>query len=135
LSKKQSGKLTILVVEDEWLVRETIVTFLLASECEVVEAASGEAAVEVLTKRDGIDVVFTDIRLGGKVNGWDVGEVSRETHPEIPVVYASGAVIAPERPVAGSLFLEKPYDPAVVFAACQTLYRSRRSHPLDPFGF
>jgi CheY-like chemotaxis protein len=120
VSKKQTGKLTVLVVEDEWLVRETIVAFLLAAECEVVEAADGEAAVEVLTKRDGIDVVFTDIHLGGKLNGWDVGEVSRETHADIPVIYTSGAVIVPERPVAGSVFLEKPYDPAVVLAAIQS---------------
>ena len=36
-----------------------------SSGCGVVEAASGEAAVEVLQLRDGIDVVFTDIQLGG----------------------------------------------------------------------
>jgi CheY-like chemotaxis protein len=120
LSETNVARLTILVVEDDFLVRLTIVEFLRQADCEVVEAASGEAAIAVLQKRDGIDVVFTDIRLGGQLNGWDVAEASRATHPNIPVVYTSGAAVLPERPVSGSIFLEKPYDPAVVLATCRT---------------
>ena len=123
MSKKQSGKLTVLVVEDEWLVREMIVEFLLSADCEVVEAATGEAAVALLQQRDGFDAVITDIQLGGTLDGWDVGEVSRETHPAIPVVYTSGAAMIPERCVARSVFMQKPYDPAVVLDACKTLQR------------
>ena len=113
--------LTILVVEDEPLVRLMIVDFLRCSGCGVVEAASGEAAVEVLQLRDGIDVVFTDIQLGGALDGWDVGETSRATHPMIPVIYTSGAVFVRDRTVSGSVFFDKPYDPAAVLAACKTL--------------
>src|SRR5687767_324500 len=120
LSKNQET-LTILVVEDEPLVRLMIVDFLRCSGCGVVEAASGEAAVEVLQLRDGIDVVFTDIQLGGALDGWDVGETSRATHPMIPVIYTSGAVLVRDRTVSGSVFFDKPYDPAAVLAACQTL--------------
>jgi len=115
-------KLTILVVEDEMLVRLSIVDYLETADCDVIAAASGEAAIIVLQKRNGIDVVFTDIRLGGEVNGWDVGEASRATHPNMPVIYTSGAVVVPERPVAGSVFLKKPYDPAVVLATCERLH-------------
>ena len=60
----ESKKLTILVVEDEPLVRMAIVDFLEAAGCLAVAAPSGEAAVAVLQQRDGIDVVVTDIRLG-----------------------------------------------------------------------
>jgi CheY-like chemotaxis protein len=91
--------------------RPTIVDFLRCSGCAVVEAASGEAAVDVLQLRDGIDVVFTEIQLGGTLDGWDVGETSRATHPTIPVIYTSGAVFVRDRSVSGSLFLDKPYDP------------------------
>jgi response regulator RpfG family c-di-GMP phosphodiesterase len=77
LSQEQAGKLTILVVEDDAIVRFTIVEFLRSAECEVVEAASGEAAVSVLQQRDGIDAVFTDIQLGGEVDGWDVGYLGK----------------------------------------------------------
>lgn len=117
----EPAKLTILVVEDEWLVRYSMLTFLTEAECEVIEAHNGEAAVEALRRRDGIDAVFTDIRLGGELNGWDVGEASRAAHPDMPVVYTSGAVLAPERPVKGSLFFDKPYDPEKVLSACRAL--------------
>lgn len=65
-SSDEQLKLTALVVEDDWLVRQTIIEFLNASGCTTVEAESGEAALFILQQRDGLDVLFTDIRLGGK---------------------------------------------------------------------
>jgi CheY-like chemotaxis protein len=121
VSAKEQDRLTILVVEDEWVVRLSIVDFLLAQGCEVIEAADGEAAAEVLQRQNGVDVVFTDIRLGGEMNGWDVGELSRQTHPRVPVVYTSGLSILPERRVPGSAFLAKPYSPEQVLAVCREL--------------
>src|SRR4051812_8336468 len=118
-------ELTVLVVEDEPLTRMTIVEFLRSSGCDVIEAASGEKAVEVLQRRNGIDVVFTDIQLGGMLDGWDVGETSRVTHPMIPVVYTSGAALVGDRSVAGSRFFNKPYEPATILAACQILHHRR----------
>lgn len=115
--------LTVLVVEDDFFIRETIVDHLKASRCQVIEAASGEAAVKALQECEGFDVVFTDIRLGGRTDGWDVGEVSRETHPGVPVVYTSGATITPERPVPGSAFIPKPYDPEKVLSTIRMLAR------------
>ena len=125
MSDRRAGKLTILVVEDEPLARLTIAEFLKSFDCEVVEAATGEAAVAALRNSNEIDAVFTDIQLAGTLSGWDVAEVSRAISPDIPVVYTSGAVVPAERGVAGSVFLEKPYDPAAVLAACQTLHKSR----------
>lgn len=129
----EQRSLTILVVEDEWLVRQAIVEFLEAADCTVVEAGNGEVAASILQQRNGFDAVFTDIRLGGTLNGWDVGEISRETHPEIPVVYTSGAVIIPERPVPGSIHISKPYDGPSVLNACRSLCeaRERQDHGLS----
>ena len=70
--------------------------------------------------REGeVDVVFTDIRLQGDLNGWDVGEAARATHGNIPVIYTSGHSITPPRQVEGSLFFSKPYDPAAILDACR----------------
>jgi CheY-like chemotaxis protein len=126
MSDQQPARLTILVVEDEWLVRRSLVDFLEASNCAVIEAADGEVALATLQRRNGIDVVFTDIRLGGDLSGWDVGEASRVHDPGLPVIYTSGAVLNPERPVPGSLFFAKPYDPKKVLAACRSLHAERR---------
>jgi two-component system, OmpR family, response regulator len=114
---EEQSKLMVLVVEDEWFVRLVIVDFLTSLGHTIIEAESGEAALAVLQQRDGLDVLFTDIRLGGKVNGWDVAEAFRASHPDLPVIYTSGAAIRPERPVPGSLFFAKPYDPQKVHAA------------------
>lgn len=113
--------LTVLVVEDDFVIRETVVAHLAACACQVVEVSSGEQALQALRMRDGYDGVFTDLRLGGAVDGWDVGEVSRAKHPDIPVIYTSGATILPERPVAGSVFIAKPYDPETVLSALRKL--------------
>jgi CheY-like chemotaxis protein len=119
--KMQEVTIAVLIVEDEWLVRETIASFLRATGWEVVEAADGEAAVAVLRTNEAIDVVFTDIGLGRQLSGWDVGEAWRAADPEMPVIYTSGAVLLPERRVPGSVFFEKPYDPARVLQACASL--------------
>ena len=77
--------------------------------------------MKALDLHESLDAVFTDIRLGGTTDGWDVGEMSRETHPDIPVVYTSCATLLPERPVLGSVFIPKPYAPEDVLSAIRKL--------------
>ena len=118
-----SQNFTVLVVEDDVFIREMIVDHLKECACHVVEASTGEAAMEALRVNDTLDGVFTDIRLGGRTDGWDVGEASRASHPGIPVVYTSAATLLPERPVPGSVFIAKPYDPANVLGTIRKLHK------------
>lgn len=118
------GVIVVLVVEDEWLLREDIAECLRHAGCGVLTADSGEAAVAILTQADEIDVVVTDIRLGGSLNGWDVGEVGRAKRPDLPVIYTSGQTVDPPRPVGQSLFFDKPYDPDAIVRACLQLARA-----------
>ena len=57
-----------LVIEDEWLVRATIVSELKERGWTVVETATGEDALALLAHRE-VDVVLTDIQLAGLMNG------------------------------------------------------------------
>lgn len=108
----------VLVVEDESLLRMTVVDYLSDSGCTVLEAGSGEEAVALIDGQDQrLDVVFTDIRLGGSLNGWDVAEILREHFPDVRVVYASGYSIEPRRDVMGSKFFNKPYRLHEILAA------------------
>src|SRR5262245_31707015 len=51
----------------------------------------GEEAVSLIDGKDQqLDVLFTDIRLGGELNGWDIAEIFRKHRPHIRVLYASG---------------------------------------------
>jgi CheY-like chemotaxis protein len=110
----------VVVVEDDILVRLTIVDYLAAHGCSVIEAASGEEAMAVIDGRDQqLDVLFTDIRLAGTLNGWDIAEIFRDRFPEIRVVYASGYSIEPRRDVSDSEFFGKPYEVRDILQACK----------------
>ena len=124
MASNVSDRLVILVVEDESMIRENIVGFLTDAGCLVLEAPSGEQAIQMLDADKPIDVVFTDIRLGGSVNGWDVGEACRATWSDIPIIYTSGQIVEPIRSVPKSLFLNKPYRPEQVLKACQSLCKT-----------
>ena len=79
-----------LVVEDDWLLRDDIAMELKSEGWHVVEAVNGEAALDLFDTHS-IDVLFTDIQLGGRLNGWDVAEALRAQNPELAVIYSSGA--------------------------------------------
>jgi CheY-like chemotaxis protein len=117
--------LTILVVEDDAPVRAIAVEHLELSGYGVLEAISGEAALSFLEAQHAIDVVFTDIRLGGRVTGWDVGEAFRAKNPVLPIIYTSGYLTMPPRTVRGGLFITKPYQPAQIVEACTRLVSGR----------
>jgi CheY-like chemotaxis protein len=110
----------ILVCEDDWLVRMVIVDYLTDHGCMVVEAGSGEDAVAFINGPDQeLDVLFTDIRLGGTLNGWDVAEIFRDRFPNVRVLYASGYSIEPRRDVVESEFFAKPYVLDDILEACK----------------
>ena len=55
------------------------------------------------------DVLFTDIRMPGSVDGWGVAEAARRRTPEIKVIYATGLADA-DRPIGdGEWRFQKPY--------------------------
>lgn len=118
LKSNNSSQLAILVVEDEFLIRDNIVHFLRDSGCLVLEALSGEQAVGFLRQDRPIDVLFTDIRLSGELDGWDVGAACRATWPDIGVIYTSGHALEPARAVPGFRFFQKPYRSEQILLAC-----------------
>jgi DNA-binding NtrC family response regulator len=72
----------------------------------VVHASNAEEEL-AWCKRRFADVLITDIRLPGKVDGWQIAERCREHDPSLPVIYATGFSPVEARPVSGSLSLQK----------------------------
>jgi CheY-like chemotaxis protein len=105
---------TVLVVENEPLIREDIAQLLKAEGWAVAEAATGELALEILREHPP-DVVFTDVGLGGHLDGWDVGKACRSLG--VPVVYASGKAKEEQLAVPDGTFFDKPYSPTLVIKA------------------
>jgi CheY-like chemotaxis protein len=78
------------VVEDDWVIREDIVTNLRQEGWAILEAATGIGALQALHETDKVDLLITDIGLADALTGWDVAEAFRTSHSEVPVIYASG---------------------------------------------
>lgn len=116
----------ILLVEDDPLIREFVVETLRDEGYDVIHAASGEEAL-AWCQRGMADLLVTDIRLSGKIDGWQIAERLREQDPHLPVIYASGFSPVAPRPVPGSLSLHKPYQPEEIVKAVQDLSRGVRA--------
>jgi CheY-like chemotaxis protein len=114
----------VLLVEDEELIRQIVADALEDAGFEVIEAATGEEALS-RCKEHIADVLFTDIRLPGEIDGWDVAEHCRQVDPQMPVVYATGHSLAEHRPVSGSRFFQKPYRTATIIDAIRDLLGRR----------
>ena len=102
----------VLVVEDEWLIRDTLVEVLTQASFRVLEAEQGEAALATLQEHGpAIDLLFTDIRMPGRLNGLELARRARALLPGLAILVASGNwVQTPDDLPAGSLFLAKPYS-------------------------
>jgi CheY-like chemotaxis protein len=110
----------VLVVEDEWVVRMDLVDELQAAGWTVSEAATGEVALAMLPE-GRFDLLVTDIRLPGRLDGWHVAQAFRETFPPAPVIYVSANPDLPHRRVADSVFMDKPCDMVRLLATCEKL--------------
>jgi CheY-like chemotaxis protein len=115
----------ILVVEDEPLVRDLIAGELRDLGFTVIEARSGGEALERIAAHPEIDLLFTDILLGGGPSGWDVAIAFRAVAPDRPVIYASAYAPGPHRRVPASVYLDKPYLPLQVIQAMRLLLADR----------
>jgi CheY-like chemotaxis protein len=124
----------VLVIEDEFFLRLNVVGCLQEAGYAVVEAATGEEAIALCNSDTSIDVVFTDINLGGSANGWDVAECFRAARPEVRVVYTSGRSLDPGRCVAGSAFVPKPYYESDILKACRRLTAGALSNAAERRG-
>lgn len=110
-------------MEDDPLIREFVVEALREEGFDVIHAADGEQALAWCGRR-AADVLVTDIRLPGKVDGWQIAERCREHNPNLPVIYATGFSPVAPRPVAGSLLLQKPFHPHEIVRAVRQVTAS-----------
>jgi two-component system, response regulator PdtaR len=100
---------TVLVVEDDFLVRLCAADALSEAGFNVLQADSGPDALRIL--EDGaVDVVFTDINMPGAFDGAGLARRIRHRWPETAVVITSGRG-CPEEDLGDARFLPKPYMP------------------------
>ncbi len=90
---------TIVVIEDEPLLRQYALETFAAAGLEVVDFEDGDAGLAYIQAHpEGVTAVFTDVRLMGATDGIRLARAITEAHPDITVVVTSGEFI--ERPAA-----------------------------------
>lgn len=102
-------KTTVLLVEDEMLVRAIAEEDLAEIGCDVTAAATGDEAAQLLRDGARFDLLVTDIRMPGAIDGWALAKLARTIQPDIKVIYVSGFAGDNHEPVCGSQFIKKPY--------------------------
>ena len=109
------GDETVLVVEDDNLVRSYVVRQVSGLGYRTVVAANAEEALAALDSND-IDLLFTDVIMPGPMNGPDLVQRAKNKRPDLRVLYTSGypenAIVHNGRLDAGVTLLAKPYSRA-----------------------
>jgi DNA-binding NtrC family response regulator len=105
----EASRSRVLIVEDDLMIGALAAEALDEAGFAVLTAASAEEA-EVILAQEAIDVLFTDIDLGGR-DGCDLAQRALKAQPGLSVVFASGRSrrCHGDRIPAGAAFLAKPY--------------------------
>jgi two-component system NtrC family sensor kinase len=122
---------TVLVVDDEVLLRGVLKEILKDCGFHVVAVESAEQAIWYLSKLARVDVVFSDIKMPG-VDGFELAKWIHQHKPDIPVILASGysGKTNMAADLCGAQFVPKPYG----FDELANKIRetAKRKRPLDP---
>ena len=114
-SEHENKVVTVLVVEDEAVMRTKLAEELRDAGYLVVEASNGTEAVEILTLRPDVKIVISDVRMPGPIDGVELCRRVRSGYPGIKVVLSSGEPNAADSTAHGGFFL-KPYRVARIIS-------------------
>jgi CheY-like chemotaxis protein len=112
---------TVLLVEDELLVRELASEDLGDAGFQVTAASDGDEALGYLREGRRFDLLFTDIRMPGATDGWELAREARLMIPNLRVIYATGLGDAGDDLAEGECYVRKPYNLKDLRQALDTL--------------
>lgn len=96
----------VLIAEDDFLIRMSVVEDMRDADFHVFEASSAEEALGLLKAHPEIDTLFTDIDMPGSMDGLELAKAVRELRPE-----TSGYLKVPLSDVSDQFpFFSKPYE-------------------------
>ncbi len=122
ISVDAAVKATVLIVEDEHLLRLMAADVIAGAGFDVVEATNADEAIFILKSRSDIRIVFTDIQMPGSMDGMKLAAFVRNRWPPIELIITSARcgsefVDLPDR----AIFLPKPYNYGDVVAMLHRL--------------
>ncbi len=112
INSKGVTPVTILIVEDDELVRELGAELLSEAGFRVLEAGNGEEALSLLESDPNIRILFTDINMPGPLDGIALASVAAVQWPHLAVIIGSGNALPLSAGLPrGITFIRKPCNP------------------------
>lgn len=105
---------TVLLVEDDTLVRDAVTGLLRQHGFTALVAEDGYAAIRMLMERP-VDLLFTDVVMPG-ISGFELARQARQLRPELRVLYMTGHAEQETRGLRYGKLLQKPLRAAEILA-------------------
>ena len=129
MTNKPEVQETVLLGEDEVLVRMPIAQYLRDCGYKVIEAVNADEAITVLLHKEMVDLVFSDIEMPGAVDGFGLAKWIREHRPGLDVLLAGTVPRAVEnaQQLCEQGSVPKPYDAQIVHNHIKRLLAARKA--------
>jgi two-component system, cell cycle response regulator CpdR len=120
---KPFSRTTILVVEDDEDQRSLASTVFEEAGFRVIECENAEAAAAVIdASRGEIAMIFTDLRLPGRMDGVELARIASIKTPSVPVIVTSGAFRERVRDLPDSIeYMQKPWRTLDLFIRAERI--------------
>jgi CheY-like chemotaxis protein len=107
---------TVLIAEDEFIIRLTIAEFLRDEGYDVIEAGNADEALDVFRSGIAVDLLFTDVRMPGTMDGCELAQRVRAEWPSTPIIITSAYAesLLSARSASEDFVVPKPYRPQAV---------------------
>ena len=117
---------TILIVENEGLVRRELVYGFREMGLLVLEAQDADEAIALLNEHPEVRLMVTDIRMSGSMDGVRLAHHVRKRWPPVKIIVASGWPETQPRDLpARSVLIAKPYEQETLWLAAAELLGGR----------
>lgn len=122
---------TVIVVEDDFLVRDLAVSELEEAGYHVIDfSTADEALVHLTDHADEAQVVFTDVQMPGRLNGLDLVDIVSRRWPSIQVLVTSGGTLVnPAKLPPCARFVAKPWRGADIVMRMDLMAGARDASP------
>jgi len=125
MASVEERPISVLIVEDEILIRLETAECVGQQGFVVYEAANADEAIRILENHEEIRLVFTDINMPGSMDGLKLAHYVRGRWPPVKIIITSGLVkVCPEDLPSGAIFIGKPYKPESIARQFQDLIAS-----------
>ena len=121
----RGGHETILVVEDNEAVRGSAVDLLCEEGYQVLTAANGDLAMQMLLDGVAVDLIFTDVVMPGLIKSSDLAAWAKVQNPPVAVLFTSGHtrdIISRNHQLSSDTYLlSKPYGPEALLSMIRSV--------------